>query len=87
MPGRGSGAGGSLSGSPSCSLKLSVEYEAAEKSFRVTLSNPPTSALSGVGEGPRPLWLLLSPGCKPQLTLPLTVACVLGTVVRRVPHT
>lgn len=41
MPGRGNGAGRSLSGSPSCSLKLSEEYEAAEKSFSVTLSNSP----------------------------------------------
>lgn len=30
---------------------------------------------------------LLSPAWKPQLTLPLSVACVLGTVVRTVPHT
>ena len=34
VPGRKNGAGRSLSGSPSCSMKLIVEYEAAEKSFK-----------------------------------------------------
>lgn len=43
MPGRENGAGRSLSESPSCSMKLIVEYEAAEKSFRGSFLENPTA--------------------------------------------